>query len=422
MKTARIIFYTLCFVACHTWPVFRTNFFQPYDILLVPRVPSFTRFDISATYEGAFSIKGVQAEEENQEATFSKKVNVLHLWQSTQDALAALKGTCSTSASDPLAELFAINDDNGVQGLFCFNGKMHAHNILLSARYHFHRNINLGLYIPFSRLKLSDVSLCQQSPIGEGVTNEQVVANNNLLNQVAQIGRLNFNDWERTGVGDIALIAWWQQHYLQDKPWLRDVHIGLRGGMTFPTGKKQDEDILLGIPFGYDAGVGILFGATLELWYNHNFHLGIDTQFLAHFGTTKCRRVKTDPAQTDLLLINKLTTFKNPGVDQHFTLFAELSPFVSSFSARLAYQFTKHSDDKVFFCSDCFSSAVVNGAESLLDWTTHNIIFQLSYDTAYHDDPCNHWNPYFSAFVKTGINGSRALIADTAGFMVNFSF
>lgn len=422
MNIVRTIIFIASCVAFQNLALFRTNFFQPYDILLVPRTPAFTRFDFSATYEGAVSIKGMQAEENELEATFSKKVNVLQLWQTTQDALAAFKGTCGTTDASLFAELLDVNDDNSVQGLFCFTGKLRAQSILLSARYHFHHNINLGIYVPFARLTLSDVAICEYSPLGSGVTQEQVVTNNNLINQVTQLGGLNFNNWERTGIGDVALLAWWRQHYLQDKPWLRDVHIGLRGGMTFPSGKKQDEDILIGIPFGYDAGVGILFGATLELWLNHNIHFGVDTQFLAHFGTTKSRRIKTDIAQTDLMFLTKLKTFKNPGVDQHFTLFGEVSPFARSFSARIAYQFTKHSEDKIFFCSDCFSPAVVNSAESLLDWTTHSIILQLSYDSSCNIDPCNHWNPYVSAFAKIGINGSRALVADTLGVTFNLSF
>jgi hypothetical protein len=422
MKSVRTIIFIFSCLAFQSWSIFRTNFFQPYDILLVPRIPVFSRWDLSATYEGAVSIHGMQAEEDNHDATFSKKVNVLQLWQTTQDALAALKGTCTTNEASLLAELFNVNDDNSVQGLFCFNGKLHAQNILFSARYHFHHNINLGLYIPFARLTLSDVALCEYSPLGSGVTEEQVVAHNNLINQIAQLGRLNFNGWERTGIGDVALIAWWRQHYLQDKPWLRDVHISLRGGMTFPSGKKQDDDILIGVPFGYDAGVGILFGATLEVWFNHNIHFGVDTQFLAHFGTTKSRRIKTDITQTDLMFLTQLKTFKNPGVDQHYTLFGEIAPFARSFSARLAYQFTKHSEDKIYFCSDCFSPTVVNSAESLLDWTTHSIILQLSYDSASHIDPCNHWNPFVSAFAKIGINGSRALVADTLGLTFNLSF
>ena len=306
-----------------------------------------------------------------------------------------------------MPKLFNVN--NGNQGLFCFDGRLRAHNILFAARYHFPHNITLGLYLPLIQLKLVDITIREQSPLGQNPAN--------IINQISQFGHLNFNSWERTGIGDATLLAWWQQHYLQDKVWLRDVHIGLRGGLTLPSGVKQNDDILLGIPFGFDASIGLLFGGTLELWFNHNFHVGIDAEFLAHFGTTKFRRIKTAPAQTDFMFLTKLETFKNPGFNQHFTLFAEFAPLFRNFSTRIAYQFTKHSEDKIFFCSNCFSSVIVNDAESLRDWTTHNIILQAFYDFGILDKKAS-----ISGFVKVGINGSRALLANTVGATFNINF
>ena len=53
-----------------------------------------------------------------------KKTNVLHIFGPDQNGLAALKGFDSPTKPGQFSQLFSINDENGVQGLFGPCGKL----------------------------------------------------------------------------------------------------------------------------------------------------------------------------------------------------------------------------------------------------------------------------------------------------------
>src|SRR4029077_20558487 len=145
--------------------------------------------------------------------------------------------------------------------------------------------------------------------------------------------------------------------------------------------------------------------------------LAVDVQLMHLFGNTRERRIKTNSEQTDLFLLNKACVFKDPGLLQHFTIWGDLFELWNSFSARVAYQFTKQNESKYFACTDGLDPNIFNDAESLQDWTAHSLIFDFSY--TWHRQ---HVDPKLSAFVKYGFNGKRAIVGDTAGFIFSIAF
>ena len=60
---------------------------------------------------------------------------------------------------------------------------------------------------------------------------------------------------------------------------------------------------------------------------------------------------------------------------------------------------------------------IVNGAESLQDWATHQMIFDVAY--TWHRQCID---PKLSVFVKYGFNGKRAVVADTIGAIFSIAF
>ena len=208
-------------------------------------------------------------------------------------------------------------------------------------------------------------------------------------------------------------------YFPQNKPWLRNVGIDIRGGLLFPTGLPENPDLLMGIPFGYGAGVGILAAARLELCYVHNVLFGVDVELLHLFGNTRCRRIKTNAAQTDLLLLAKVPAFKEPGFTQHYTLYVEKLALWKGLGLQLAYQYTKHNDDKLYLCQEGYDLAIVNSAQSLQEWTVHNLVGKMTYEWVNSD---GYVNPSFSLFVKVGFNGKRAIVADTVGCTLTMNF
>jgi hypothetical protein len=201
---------------------------------------------------------------------------------------------------------------------------------------------------------------------------------------------------------------------------LQMVGIALRTGLIFPTALKGDADKLLAQPFGDDSGFGLHGSGMLELNYRHGIVLGIDGEIAYFFGNTGLRRIKTDPAQTDLLLLTKVPAFKKAGFTQRFTLYAEKVQRGGGLAGTLAYQYFKRTDDTLFPCVEGFDVAVINDAESLQEVTAHSIIFMLTYDWAYNAS----WSviPSCSAFLKIGCNGKRAVVADTVGFTASVAF
>lgn len=383
-----------------------TNLFNPYDILITPfeygRYGSF-----AVAYEGVIKAHGFRDDDDEFCTSFRNEGNVLQLWQATQDGVAAIKGNDPASPLGQLAQLFLM-DDNGTQAIFRPCADVAVNNLMFAARYFICPNITIGAYLPFLTMDLKNVTWQE---VHAGVSFEDTF-NVDFIKTLEREGHINLFGWQRRGLGDLAILGTGFLDFPQAKMLLKNVRLGLRGGLTFPTGKKSNENNVLGLPFGYDAGLGILAAAHIELELGYRVHFAIDTEFLHLFGTTRARRIKTDPAQTDLFLLNKAVTFREPGFTQHYTLYLDVRRFWRGFTAQIAYQYLKHNEDEFFICSDHFDIGTVNGAESLQEWTTHHMVFLLKYDF-YPDSMVAQ--PTLTAFYKQGFNGKRSIVANTAG-------
>jgi hypothetical protein len=408
----------LCLATASARGIIPFNLFEPYDVLVKGQRPMCSAFQFYVGYEGAFHTRGFMGDDDfGMTSSEHTKGNVLQLWQKKQDAIAAFKGAPVESKIGTQAQFLNIDDDNKSHGIFKPCGKMHVPaNILFGAQWRLPRNITLAAYIPYRVVELTDVVWREQE---DGKLFEDIMTPN-LIKTIERIAHINLHGWKRHGFGDLMVQAEYYFHKPQAKPYLRNVGIELRGGVLFPTGLKEDINKLLALSFGNDGGVGILAAARLELWFIHNIKFGIDVQLLHQFGNTQIRRIKTDPAQTDLLFLNKACVFKEPGFNQHFTLFLDKVYWWRGLSTRLAYQYTKHTEDHYFLCAEGFDIDVVNDAESLQEWTTHNLVLDFKYEWC--PEPTAWLKPELSLFLKYGFNGKRAILADTltAKFSVAF--
>lgn len=392
------------------------NLFNPYDVLLIPPRWPGTCLQFTVAFEDAFKVCAYQADDDETCTNWRKCANVLQLWQDEQDPFAAVKGDNFTSRLGEFPQLFNIDDDNSAQVLFRPCGKMSIQNLMFSARYHFGWNGTLGVHLPVYHMELKNVVWSQRSD------NTRVESNlvPDMISALETLGNINLGGWKRTGIGDLSALVYWYRDYPQAKPVLKNVHVSLRVGLTFPTGKKKDEDKILALPFGYDGGLGVIGGGGLELWFGQCLRGGMDAEFLQIFGTLRNRRIKTDAAQTDLLFLTKVPAFKEPGFLQHYTLYLDGAYLWRGLSAKLAYQYTKQNADRLALCSDHFETGIANCAESLQDWSTHSLVANLTYD--FYRGKETALKPFISVFYKHGFNGKRALLADTVGFALSLSF
>jgi len=393
------------------------NIFRPTDKFLIPTKWPCTLFQATLAYENAFKIRGYQADDDELKTFAQRKVNVMQIYQCKQDAIAMLKNFSPNCSQGQLAELFSLNDDDGTQGIFtpCGDFKIPV-NLMFGLRAHFTPTFSFGLFLPYYVMELSHVRWTPDIISGfVPMTTEQ------LFSLAKTQGGLDLGGWRRQGIGDLYAQLTWAADFPQMRPLLRNVRPQVRFGVLCPTGKKQDEDKLLAFSFGTDGAWGAQIAGSLDLTFGNYIRGGLDAEFIYLFGNTRERRIKTDLAQTDLLFLTKLPAYKEFGLYQQYNIFLESYAFISNFTVKINYQHLKHNDDRLFVCSDRIDPLVINSAESLQEWTTNSFIFSLNYD------PCapnstSWFKPYISAWYKLGLNGKRALVADTAGIALSLSW
>ena len=85
------------------------------------------------------------------------KGNVLQLWQKTQNALAAFRGSGPETVIGEQLQSFNIDDNNQAHGIFKPCGTLQANNCMFGARFRIPYNITLAAYIPYRIAELKNV-------------------------------------------------------------------------------------------------------------------------------------------------------------------------------------------------------------------------------------------------------------------------
>ncbi len=417
------IFLLLASIVSWGYAIPPINLFRPSDRPLMPRPLPCWGGQLSIGYEGAIKTKGFRDDGDerfqvciDQSSEIDKKTNVLHIYQTDQNGLAALKGFDAHSKPGQLSQLFNINDENGTQGLFrpCGDLKVPV-NLLFSQRFYFNHGLSFALHLPVLSMELKDV---RWRSLNGSTTGEQRLEED-LLRHIREVSGLDLQGWKRTGIGDLVAQMSWIRDFPQAKPALTNVRVQGRLGVDFPTGKVADPDKILAIPFGNDGSWGIQFAGGLDLSFCYSLRGGIDAEFLYLFGNTRTRRVKTVCNQTDLLFLMKRPTFREYGLGQQYNIYIESCDLVRGLSLKANYQFLKRNEDRLFVCSDRIDTAVVNTAESLQDWTAHSLILMANYDFC---APESRVLPSLMGWFKWGFNGKRAILANTIGLQFSLAF
>lgn len=396
------------------------NLFNPYDWLITPPDRPCGSWQVEVAYEGAFDQHSFQADEDSKgiSHSFRKRADVLQLYQDQQDFLAALKGPGYENALAQLSQQFNIDDDNGTQGLFIPCGTFDFNNLMISAYHYLPSGFIVQLHLPILSYRLKNVRW-KPSPLNTNTSFDSQILVHEFIAAVGRAGNINLYDWSRAGIGDLAALVRWAKFFPQARPLLQNVYLSFRTGLTIPTGKHTDPNLLLGLPLGNDANVGILLAGVLEMFFCNYYSFGIDAEFIHLFGDTRNRRIKTDPAQTDLLFLNETCVYFEPGFTQHFSLWAKGYFGRTGAYAMAAYQYIKQQDSKLYLTDDSFDAVIVNTAENVQSWTAHNAIFSINWDLYKND--CSY-HPLFSLLFKWGFNGSRAIVLDTVTALFTVTF
>jgi len=386
------------------------NIVKPFDVFLRPQLREGKHFQIFGWGEYGFDAQGYDV--------CGDKVNVLRIWNKDQDALAMLNGFGPLTEAGKLRSRLGVDD--GVRGHFCVDGDLQATGATIAARYVFPYDVSLGLYLPVYSMKLDNVIWRDLTPAGDNIIHENLT--NNFPARVMELGCLDICGWKRTGIGDIMLVGEWQGAFEQHKPILKKVIIDGRLGLSIPTGLQRDEDKIFALPFGNDGAWSFMFGAGLDLVWADYVRGGFDVELNHIFGNRKERRIKTDLCQTDLLFLQKACSYKDYGLLQQFTLHVGLFKLYSGFSFDIGYRYTKHDDDTLTLESTCFSDKIANSAESLREWTAHQILLKADYDIGYHMSEDAAVIPSLGVYARVPFNGKRVALCPSIGVLFSLDF
>ncbi|MDR3549916.1 MAG: hypothetical protein P4L31_00750 [Candidatus Babeliales bacterium] len=393
------------------------NLLMPYDTLIRPQFRFDRTYHLEVYGEHGFNAKGFNE--------CNNRVNVLQIWNRDQDALKMLQGFPSTSQIGQLAiDLRADGaDDDGVRGHYNVCGDLSFNAVSFDGRYHFLHNWWITGYLPVYNMSLKDVSWQNQTlDVSSGDQSVREKLTDDFFCNVKRLGSgLELGDWNRTGLGDITVMIEWMEDFWQAKPLLKKVRTNWRLGFNLPTGLKIDEDKIFTIPFGYDGAFGVIFGFGLDLDWGQYVKVGGDVQLHHRFGNTRCRRIKTDFAQTELLLLQKTDAYIDFGMIQRFNLYAQAYNW-HGLALKFGYQFYKRGDNIISLSSECFSTNIANSAESLQEFTLHQAILTGVYDFSPQLSADSRVKPSLELYARLPFNGQRVALSNTFGAVLAFDF
>lgn len=393
------------------------NITRPYESLIRAEYCSNSCFDVAAIVHASFS----DAKGFNEDGC---KVNVLRIWDEQQDALKMLDGFAAETEIGQRRVLVNTNDD-GVRGHFLVDGDLSAYGFSLVGRWLLPKNFSVVTYIPFYFMQLKGVTWQDQTrniTADDARTKEYLT--NDFFANVRELGEgLELGSWKRYGIGDIYLMLELLQDFKQSKPFLKNVCINARGGVGFPSGKCRGEDNIFALPFGNDGGFSFLFGGGLDLTLGTYIKAGFDVELQHVFGSSRCRRIKTDLDQTELLLLAKTEVFKDFGLSQRFSLYLQGCEFFGGLSCTAGYQFFRHGDDTLSVFDHTYSQEIANTSKSLEEWTMHNLFFSLNYNFGCcENEEKSSVHPYLSIFTKIPFNGRSSALVNTVGLVLSLDF
>lgn len=392
------------------------NWLRPYDVLVRPEMDWTTPWNLTNwTETGIKPARGFN--------TCDESVNALQLWQSDQDALAMLNGfDASTVIGQKRIQVNAIDD--GVRGHLRVTGDLkEMFTTIFGMYYKFHHYFWFAAYLPVMEQRLENV--CWKD-LTQSITPDDLRVKNYLTNNFfSQVDSLNaglcLGNWRRVGLGDMVFMIEWLKNYPQRREILKNVMLNWCCGFNIPTGKRTAENHILALPFGYDGSWGVIFGGGLRVTLGDTFRVGADVRLTHLVGNTHCRRIKTAADQTEFLFLAKTPAFKDFGMIQLFSLYAQAYHLCRGFSLLGGYQFLKQGASILQLETCQYATSIANTAVSLREWMVHQIVISASYDIGYdHPDACVL--PQASLFFRIPFDGRRSVAFTTIGAMISLQF
>lgn len=404
--------------------------FVPYDINIKQKMPATNDLQFSIFGEKSYQVTGY-ATDDKEDKTFV--VDVLQIYEKEQNIVSMYQGFDDTGAmiqtlTTPFTQLLdsiAGGPGGGVSnlqnGLYTPTGKLSCGQIDFGATYAIGNGFYISAFLPICFAQLSNVDW-KYSGTNTLFSGEKIQTE--LIHSFAQDAQKYFNldigNWNQKGIGDLTFLAQWQRDFAQRRVVLKNVQANIRLGISFPTGIKTNESIIMPVPFGSDGSIGIPFGGGLGFNLGNIFEVGFSGQFWYFWSNEKCRRIKTFPTQTSLLFPIITNTYKEFAFLQNFNLYAQIFSTCKRFSAKAAYHHWRRQKEKVITFDTKLNFDVVNSAKPIDELTRHQFTILAAYSPRKND--FERIIPQFEIFWKGSFGGTRIAIASTYGAQFSLIF
>ena len=316
--------------------------------------------------------------------------------------------------------LLPTNDDFGH---LSFKGKFK----LIEANLSFSQNLSCGFFVqahlPVRRLEIDDITFTDLSPTDcTNGPNQSTPAWQSFLAlfpSILQKYNLSIAPFKKTGVGDLSVLFGWTNNYEETQE-MDYVDTTFRIGVLFPTGKKNDINLVFDIANGYGGFYAVPISVDLAVgWYDW-FTMGIHAGAMPFLKRKHEVRLKTDIAQSGLIKLAVGQADVHPGVIYEANLYLLADHVVCGFSFLAGYSFAKQNHTTVQpFDTTLFNPMIVSSDQQFFGWTMHTINLLADYDFATYECP---WLPHIGAFYNFVIGGKRIFDTNVGGFEFGINF
>ena len=363
----------------------------------------------------------------------SERVPLLNLYHCGESLLAMVSGQPACSCSDTVLHglPFATSpaSETCSQGRLCLQGRytewqLHLHNKVFFTIPSWSGFFYAGLHIPIRHRSFDEIRCCNERCDARAFDRDIGCALGTCVSErIQRLGDLCLEDTSQTGIGDIVGELCWYQDFFRVREHLRNVRLALRGGVSAPTGKSRDENVIFSVPLGFDGAWSLFATIGIDLSFDWSFMMGLEFEIRSLLDHTRTRRVQSDRNQTDFLFLQTACARKKYSPSWKFNLYGGFADiYRSGISLFMHYQYLKHDEDTLFIRQgNDFNHDIVNSAGALDQWSLHNLIFQVRYD-AKQLFRGSRIIPQCSLFYKVPVGGRRAITAHTVGVQGAVSF
>lgn len=405
--------------------------FLPYDINIKQKKPAAHNLQLIVLAEKSYAIQGY-ATDPKEEKTFF--VNPLAIYEPTQNIVSmyqgyGVDGTVTQTLTTPFTELLdsiAGGPGGGVSnlqnGIFKPSATMSAGQVCAGATFGLANYFYISAYLPFYFTKLTNINW-QYDGNNSLFSNQKIQTEliDSFTKDALKYFDLNVGNWKRNGIGDLAIIAEWQRDFPQQyRRTLRNVQTNVRLGITFPTAKKNCDNVIMPIDFGFDGAFSIPFGGQISMNLASIIDIGFSGQFWYFLSNQKIRRVQSFPTQTALLLPTLIETHKEFSIVQNFNLFGTIHSFCSRFALKGFYEYWRKGKDTLTPLANNFNFATINASQTIDEQSRHQFCIMAMYSPK--KDDFKKIIPQLEIFWKLSTNGMRTIAASTYGGQFSIIF